>query len=72
VIHKGGMTERVADWPRTQAGVREVAARVLPLLTGLPVERLRSFETFRVIDPVTLEVVLPPTPIQPCEGGGEV
>jgi hypothetical protein len=52
-----------ASWTKTAAGVRVVVRQVLPVLTGLSEEQLRAFGAFEVVDPVSLEVLVPPAPV---------
>ena len=65
------LPEKKVDWPATVAGVRGTIAHVLPLLTGLRAEQLQPFGSYELVDPVTLQVIVPPTPIQPDEGAAE-
>jgi hypothetical protein len=62
-IHIPHVPERKADWPKSQDGVRSAVEHVLPLLTGLRLEHLSTFGSYRVLDPVTLKVIVPPTSI---------
>jgi hypothetical protein len=48
---------------RPPQGLRELAGRVLFILTGLSAEQLRTFEKYRVIESVTEEELVPPTPV---------
>jgi hypothetical protein len=50
--------------------LRALAAQVLPILTGLRWEDLAPFESYQVINPVTGEILVGPTPIQPAGGTG--
>jgi hypothetical protein len=56
-------------WQRTTAAVRTLVEQVLPILTGLSVEQLRTFGGFQLVDPVTREIIVPPSGFQPAEGG---
>jgi hypothetical protein len=59
-----------ARWTKTPDGIRKAVEQVLPILTGLSLEQLSAFGGYEVVDPVTEEVLIPPTPLQPV-GGGE-
>jgi hypothetical protein len=43
--------------------LRDLARQVLLILTELSAEQLQAFGTFRVVDPVTGEEFVPPTPV---------
>jgi hypothetical protein len=52
----------------SEAGVRELAVQILPLLTGLSPSQLERFGGFEVVDPVTEAVVVPFTPFSALNG----
>jgi hypothetical protein len=51
------------SWQASLDGLRTLAEQVLPILTGLQPEQLGIFGTYRVVDSVTEQVLIPPTPI---------
>jgi hypothetical protein len=57
--------------PKSPNELRRLASHALLLVTGLTGEQLRTFGTFRVVDPVTGQEVLPPCPIEGLSAGLE-
>lgn len=54
-----------ADFVTTQGGLDHVAKQMLLVLTGLTAEQLQDYESYVLRDPVSGEVLLAPTLIQP-------
>jgi hypothetical protein len=57
-------SERGGEFVETQEDLARVARQVLSLLTSLDQDQLRTFGSFRVVEPVEEEQVVPPTSLE--------
>jgi len=61
-------TQPPSDPQASRQELRSLAELALPLLTRLPTAALRTFESYHIINPVALEVVVPAILIQGPDG----